>query len=177
MIRESDLIKIGKVLKPHGVKGEMTIVFNKPGYADIDTDFYFLLLDGLYVPFYVEEFRFNSDSSARVKFEGVDFLENASTYNDTFIFLAKELIQKVDTEVVFTSEWEQFIGYTIFDEASSLIGEIKEVDSSTINVLFIVVINNEEILIPATTDFIIKVDSDNMELHMSLPDGLLDQGI
>ncbi|MDD2474637.1 MAG: ribosome maturation factor RimM [Dysgonamonadaceae bacterium] len=177
MIRESDLVKIGKILKPHGVKGEMTIVFDKSGYADIDTDFYFFLLDGMYVPFYIEEFRFNSDSSARVKFEGVNFLEKASTYNDTSLFISKEFIQNEDVEVTFTFEWEQFIGYTILDERSSFIGKIEEVDSSTINVLFIVEKNNEEFLIPATSDFIIKVDSDNMKLHMTLPDGLLDQGI
>ena len=176
MIRESDLFEIGKILKPHGVKGELTVLFNKPEYTDIETDYYFLFLDGMHVPFYVEEVRFNSESSARVKFEGVDFIEKASTYTDTLVFLPKELIKDEDNENAFTSEWEQFIGYTIFDEQSSLIGTIKEVDSATINVLFIVIKNDEEILIPATTDFIIQVDSDNKELHMSLPDGLLDQG-
>lgn len=176
MIRESDLIVIGKILKPHGVKGEMTVLFNKPEYTDIETDYYFLFLDGMHVPFYVEELRFNSESSARLKFEGIDSIEKASTYVDTLVFLRKELIKDEDNEVTYTSEWEQFIGYTILDEQATLIGTIKEVDSATMNVLFIVFKNDEEFLIPATTDFIIKVDSDNMELHMSLPEGLLDQG-
>ena len=176
MIRESDLIEIGKILKPHGVKGELTVLFNKPEYTDIDTDFYFLFLDGVHIPFYVEESRINSDSSARVKFEGIDFIEKASTYSDTLLFLSKELIKDEDNENTFSSEWDQFIGYMIFDEQSSMIGTIKEVDSATINVLFIVTNNNEEFLIPATTDFIINIDFDNKELYMSLPEGLLDQG-
>ena len=175
MIRKEDLIEIGKILKTHGVKGEMTLLFNKEGYADVETEFYFFLLDGLYVPFFVEVFRFSSNDSAIVKIDEIGTVEEAATYNDTLIFLPKELLKNIEKEPQEQSEWEQFIDYSVLDEHNKLIGIIQSVDSSTMNVLFVVIDDkNQEILIPATTDFIIEVDSNKKELHLSLPEGLLD---
>lgn len=175
MIQEKELIEIGKILKTHGVKGEMTFLFNKEEYVDVDTEFYFFLLDGLYVPFFVEDFRFSSNDSAIIKIEEIDTVEEAATYSDTLIFLPKELLKNIEKETKVESEWEQFIDYTVFDEHNKLIGVIESVDSSTINVLFVVVNDKDiEILIPATTDFILEIDSDKKELYLSLPEGLLE---
>lgn len=174
-IQEKDLIEVGKILKTHGVKGEMIFLFNKGGYADVETKFYFFLLDGLYVPFFVEDFRFSSNDSAIVKIDQIDTVEEAVTYNDTLIFLPKELLKNIEKEPQEQSEWEQFIDYSVLDEHNKLIGVIESVDSSTINVLFVVFDDkNQEILIPATTDFILEINSTKKELHLSLPEGLLD---
>lgn len=175
MIEEKNLFEIGKLLKPHGVKGEITVLFTKPEYADIETKYYFLFLDGMYVPFFVEEFMFNSDVTARVKFQNFNSVEQASTYANTAIFVPNELIEESEpAEKVYESEWHQFVGYTIIDESSSVIGVIREVDAATMNVLFIVLKDDEEFLIPATEDFILKLDSKKKHLHMKLPEGLLD---
>lgn len=175
MIEEKNLIEIGKLLKPHGVKGEVTVLFNKPEFADIDTKFYFLFLDGMYVPFFIEEFMFNSDVTARIKFQNFNSIEQASTFANTAIFVPSEFVEAlVPAEKVFDSEWDQFIGFTIIDESSSTIGVISGVDSATMNVLFIVVKDDDEILIPATEDFIVKIDINEKCLYMKLPEGLLD---
>lgn len=174
MIQEKNLAEIGRILKPHGVKGEMTVLFNQPEFADEDNIFFFFLLDGMYIPFYVEEFRYNSNVSARIKFEGINTIEHASTFGDTLIFISKELVKEPEEEYYIESEWDQFIGFSVFDEGSTLIGVINGVDSSTLNVLFIVIKENQELLIPATLDFILKIDPDKKELHLKLPEGLLD---
>lgn len=175
MIEEKNLFEIGKLLKPHGVKGEVTVLFTKSEFADIDTQYYFLFLDGMYVPFFVEEFMFNSDVTARVKFQSINSIEQASIYANTIIFVPNKLIEELKPqEEVFESEWHQFIGYTVIDENSTAIGIIRDVDTATINVLFIVVKDDKEILIPATKDFIAKIDSKKKHLHMKLPEGLLD---
>ena len=177
MIQEKNLFEIGKILKPHGVKGEVTVLFNRPEFADNESNYYFLFLDGMYVPFFVEEFLFNSDVTARIKLQGIDSIEKASTYGNTIVFLPKELVKEPAIEESYDSEWDQFIGYTVFDQNSSSIGTILEVDSSTINVLFIVVKDDEEMLIPATADFIVEIDNKNKQLHLKLPEGLLDNSL
>lgn len=173
MIRKEDLSEIGKILKPHAVGGELMLLFNNAACVEIDTDFYFFELEGTYIPFFVEEFRVNSDVTARIKFEGIDTLEEASLYNNILIFLPTELLKNVDSKAEPSSPWDQYIGYTVVDENSTLLGTIKEVDATTINVLFIVVKENEEFLIPATDDFILKVDSERKIVQLSLPEGLL----
>ncbi len=174
MIDEKKLFEIGKILKPHGVKGELTVLFSKPEFADIATNFYFLALDGMYVPFFVEEFMYNSDVTARIKFKGVESIEKASTYSNVVVLIPDHLLEQVvQSEEAPHSEWHQYIGYTVYDENSTLIGIVESIDSSTINTLFVIVNGDDEILIPATSDFIIKEDLKQKQLYLELPEGLL----
>ncbi|MDD3727193.1 MAG: ribosome maturation factor RimM [Dysgonamonadaceae bacterium] len=176
MIQKKNIYEIGKILKPYGVGGELTVLYNKPEFADIASDFYFFELEGTYIPFFVEELSFNSDITARIKFEEIDTIEQASSYNNILLFLPNDLvnIKEVNNEDELSSTWDQFIGFTVIDEDSTLLGTIKEVDSTTINVLFIVIKESKEFLIPATNDFIVKVDSEEKVLQLRLPEGLLD---
>lgn len=173
MIDEKKLIQIGRILKPRGVKGELTVLFNNAQYADIDTNYYFFFLDGMYVPFFVEEFMYNSDVTARIVFKGIDSIEKASTYSNVHLFVLDKFVQNVVEGDEHETEWDRFIGYTAYDEDSSIIGTIESVDSSTINTLFVIVSGDEEILIPATPDFIVKDDAQQKQLYLQLPEGLL----
>ena len=151
------------------------VIFNKPEYANIDNDYYFLYLDGMYVPFFVEEFLYNSDVTARIKFKVINSIEQASNYSNIVVLIPEELLQEIVHEKSkYSTEWEQYIGYTVLDENSSVIGVVQDVDSSTINALFIIINGDEEILIPATQDFIEKIDSKQKQLYLNLPEGLLD---
>lgn len=177
MIEEKNLFEIGKILKPHGVKGEVIVLFKNPEVADIENNYYFLFLDGMYVPFFVEEFQFNSDITARVKFQEFDSIEKAATYSNTLVFIPNELVVELEQDDIYDSEWDKFIGYTVFDENLFVIGSIRQVDTSTMNALFIIVKDEKEVLIPATSDFIVKVDDEQKQLYLKLPEGLLDNSL
>ena len=63
----------------------------------------------------------------------------------------------------------------IKNEADKLIGTIEGVDDSTANILFSVITEGgEELLIPATDDFVEEIDDEKREITMNLPDGLLE---
>lgn len=173
MIQEDNLLPIGKILKPHGVAGEVTVLFNEPAFADLETDFYFLFIDGMYIPFFVEDFIFNSDTTARIKFEGIDTIEKASDYSNISIYFHQNELEDIEAEDTINSDWEYFIGFSVIDQNASFIGIIRQVDSSTINQLFIVEKDQQEILIPATADFILDVDNESKKVFMELPEGLL----
>lgn len=74
MIKLSDVYRIGCLGKPHGVKGEIAFSFDDDVFDRQEADFVFVMIDGLLVPFFFEEYRFSSDVVALVKFEGVDTL-------------------------------------------------------------------------------------------------------
>ncbi len=74
-----------------------------------------------------------------------------------------------------SDDWEFFVGYSIVDQHGETIGVIREVDSSTINVLFVVQHDEDELLIPATEDFIVAVDEEKKLLEMYLPEGLTNE--
>ena len=171
-MKSLELSQIGHTKKPHGIKGELNIVFQKAEYADIDTDFYFLEIEGIPVPFFVEEFAFSNDTTARVKFEDVNDEKIASRYKNLGVFLPREIVSTI--QISDASPWEFYIGYTIIDQNGSNLGIITEIDEATINVLFLVEKGEEKLLIPATEDFITAVDKNNKRVEMSLPEGLFD---
>jgi len=173
MISIGDHLQVGRTQKPYGIRGEIIILFRKAEYAEVDTEFYFLEIEGIPVPFFVEEFTFTTDVSARVKFEDVNDEKQASRYANTEVFLPREAVSEESGEN--SDDWEFFVGYSIVDQHGETIGVIREVDSSTINVLFVVQHDEDELLIPATEDFIVAVDEEKKLLEMYLPEGLTNE--
>lgn len=77
MIREEEVYKIGKLGKTHGIKGELSFLFDDDVFDRVDADYLVLMVDGILVPFFLEEYRFRSDSNAIVKFEDIDTQDRA----------------------------------------------------------------------------------------------------
>ena len=167
MILREDVLQIGRLLKPYGIRGEITLLFDREEYADIDTDYYFLEIDGMFVPFFVEEMRFHTDATARVKFEGITNEDAAGRYAGLLVFLPREVVP--DSTGAAALHWDQFLGYAVHDHVLGYIGRIESVDASTLNVLFRVTHGEEEYLIPATEDFITGVDESGKTVRMELP--------
>ena len=75
MIKKDEVFKIGIFNKPHGVKGEISFTFTDDIFDRVECEYLVCLLDGIFVPFFIEEYRFRSDTTALVKLEGVDTSE------------------------------------------------------------------------------------------------------
>ncbi len=172
MIHEKDIVPVGRTRKPYGIRGEIMFLFHKAVYADLDVDFYFLEMDGIPVPFFVEEFVGATDTTARVKFMDVKDEIAAARLVNKRVWLPRETVQPLlgQEEV----GWSYFIGFEVEDQHGKLLGTIREVDEETINVLFVVAFDEEERLIPATEDFILSINEKKGTIRMNLPEGLLD---
>lgn len=70
--------------------------------------------------------------------------------------------------------WNFFVGFRIDDERYGRIGTVTDVDTSTVNTLFVIEREDEELLIPAQEEFILEIDRENKTIAMQLPEGLLD---
>ena len=79
-----------------------------------------------------------------------------------------------EEDLVGEMTWDSFIGYQVIDEVQGKIGEITDVDESTINVLLQIDREGEEVLLPAVEELILSADHENKRLIVSLPEGLLD---
>ena len=170
MIKPQEVIKIGKVTKTHGVSGELSCTFINDIFGDEDAPYLVADIDGIFVPFFIEEYRFKSDVTALIKFEDIDDAESAK------IILGRELYfpMKYITDSQPMNCGEGILGYKIYSDGK-LIGTIEGVDDTTANILFSVVTESgEELLIPATDDFVEDIDDEKREITMNLPDGLLD---
>ena len=167
MIREEDVYKIGKIGKPHGVSGEVTLRFTDDVFDRVDADYLVLMVDGILVPFFMEEYRFRSDEVALVKFEDIDSVERASELTGCEVFFPRELADDDEGELT----WSQIVGYDIVDaDSHKLLGRIASVDETTINVLLEL---DDGTLIPAAEEFIIDIDHKERKMFMRLPEGLV----
>lgn len=171
MIKKEDLVKIGRINKPHGVKGEMTFTFTNDSFDESECPFLIVELDSIFVPFLLEDYRFKSDNSALINLKNVDSAEKARRFSLKDVFFLRQYIRNNDADSGFL--WNYFIGFRLIDAQAGFIGEITDIDETTINVLFVVKQDENELLIPASEDLIARVDDEKKELHVTLPEGLL----
>ena len=54
------------------------------------------------------------------------------------------------------------------------LGEITDVDDTTINTLFVVDYNGEELLVPAGEEMIKEIDHEQRIIRFNLPEGLIE---
>lgn len=171
MIKKEEVFKIGIINKPHGVKGEVSFTFTDDIFDRVeDCDYLVLLLDGILVPFFIEEYRFRSDNVALVKFEGIDSTEKARTLTNVEVYYPVKFMD--DQEEI--SSWNYFIGFRVEDIHRGCLGTVVDVDDATMNVLFVIENGDEEVLLPAHEEFILDIDRKKKILKVDIPDGLLD---
>lgn len=150
MIRKEEVFKIGVINKPHGIKGEVSFTFTDDIFDRVDCDYLILLMDGILVPFFMEEYRFRSDTVALVKFEGIDTAEQARRFTNVEVYFPKKFMDEQED----VTSWNFFIGFRVEDVHHGYLGEITNVDDTTLNVLFAIEKDGEELLLPAHEEFI-----------------------
>lgn len=172
MIKEEDIYKIGKLGKPHGVQGEVSFHFTDDVFDRVDVEYLILKLDGIFVPFFMEEYRFHGSETALIKFEDIDSQDRAKELTGCEVYFPRHLSDSDEENI----SWAEIVGFALIDAATgNTIGTIQGVDDSTINTLFdIETENHQNILIPASDDLLQQVDADKREIIMNLPEGILD---
>ena len=171
MIKKEEVYKIGLFNKPHGIHGELQFTFTDDIFDRVDCDYLICLLDGIFVPFFIEEYRFRSDSTALVKLEGIDTAERAHMFTNVEVYFpVKHAEEAEDGEL----SWNFFVGFRMEDVRHGELGEVVEVDTTTVNTLFVVEQEDgEELLIPAQEEFIVEINQEKKLITVELPEGLL----
>lgn len=171
MIREEDVYKIGVLTKTHGVSGELSMTFTDDVFDRVDAEYLVCLMDGILVPFFMEEYRFCSQTTVLIKFEDIDSEEQARKMTGVEVYFPKALAEE-DHEGEYA--WSGFKGFFVADSEHGDLGIVANVDDSTMNVLFEIRSSSGRIvLVPATEDLIDDIDYKGRKLYMTLPEGLL----
>lgn len=171
MIKKEDTYPIGCITKAHGLKGEVVFNFEDDIFDRVECPYLICEVEGILVPFFMEEYRFKTDSSALVKFEDINSAEQAMQLIGSEVYFENKYIEEGDADEV---SLNYFIGFTIKDTDGATIGTITGIDDQTENWLFHVETVNADVLIPAHEDFIIEINHKDKIIEMDLPEGLLD---
>ena len=172
MIKKDEVFKIGIFNKPHGVKDELSFTFTDDIFDRVDCEYLICLLDGIFVPFFIEEYRFRSDTTALVKLENIETAEQARKFTNIEVYFPLKYVEEDESDDIPT--WNYFVGFLVQDIHYGELGKIVAVDDSTMNVLFsIETPDGDEILLPAHEEFMVKLEKKKRILKVEIPEGLL----
>ena len=172
MIRYDDVYQIGHISKTHALRGEVVMHITDDIFDRTDSDYVIVEVDGILVPFFIEEYRFRSDTSVLMKFDDIDTADQAQRLVGCHVFFEKSKAAESGEEEM---SLHYFVGFEMLDEQGQAIGTVQDIDDNTENWLFVVSRpDGREALIPAHEEFITDINHEAKTMTMSLPEGLLD---
>ena len=168
MIKKEEVYKIGRIGKAHGVKGEVSFSFDDDVFDRVDAEYLILEVDGILVPFFMEEYRFRSDNTALVKFEDIDTQDRARELTNCDVYFLRSEADDEEEELSYSF----LVGFDIInDQSGQKVGKIASIDDNTLNILFEL---EDGTLIPASEELITDIDKDNKTITIALPEGILE---
>ena len=168
---EKEVYKIGQLVKAHGVKGKAELSYTDDVFLRADIDYLFLRIDGLLVPFFMEECSMKGKGRALVKFEDIDTPEQVAGLLDAEVYFPISEIPEREED---PESWDFLTGFRVRDVKEGLVGEISSVNAESVNtILFVRKKDNTEVLIPLHKELVVEWDERKREIVMDLPEGLL----
>jgi 16S rRNA processing protein RimM len=163
--------KIGKLVATFGLKGELILQHNlgkKTSLKGLEVIFLEETSDN-FLPHFIQSTNIKNDTEVFVKIEGIDIKEAAKKLTSKNVWLAEEDFKKFAAK----SSPISLLGFKLINEEEDL-GEIIEVIEQPHQLLCTILLNGKEALIPIHDQSLKKIDKKKQQVHVVLPDGLLD---
>jgi 16S rRNA processing protein RimM len=169
---DASLVAIGEVLRPHGVRGEVTVrpLTDRPGerFRRLEACFLWDPSRGCREPCRVVE-RTVQGEAVRVRIEGVDTPEAARALQGRLLAVAR-------TDALPTREGEfypwQLEGATVETPDGRLLGRFVRVEDSPAQPLWVIERDGREWMLPAVAEFVLDVSVAERRIVASPPEGL-----
>ena len=168
---KDEFFYLGTLTRPFGLKGELCAFFdtdNPERYTQLDA--LFLDLDGEKIPYPVEHISYRGNNQFVIKFDGIGPNE-CREFAQVELYLPLSQLPPLDGNRFY---FHEVIGFTVIDERLGEIGTCQDFLEVSNNPIMQVNHNGTEILIPASQQFVTKVDRENRILHVSTPEGLVE---
>lgn len=165
------LVVVGRVIRPHGVRGEMRV---QP-----ETDFpehlamlgqAVLLTDERSEPVRIEAVRSAGDA-VLVKVAGIDTPEAAAPWRGAALAVPRELAAPLPEGRHYVFE---IIGMAVETEDGEALGTVEEVLRTSANDVYIVR-GRRELLIPAISSVVLRIDTEGRRMVIRPLPGLLEE--
>ena len=142
---------VGKIVKTHGIKGEVTLRIDNEDFDEIEELDYFLLeINDKLIPFFIENITFHSNKSF-VLFQDLKTLEAASQLVGVTAYLPLELLPERSGNDFYSYE---VVGFIVVDEEKGELGKVQEIIEYPTQSLIQLIKDGKEILIPIHDDII-----------------------
>lgn len=180
MITAESVCAVGRVVKTHGIHGEVVLATDSDLITDVVAPGTCLIfdIDGIFTPFFVKTTRPRGAESLLITFDGYKSQEEAAFFCGRDAYMDADKVPQVSGELDEDADGfyaAQLIGFTAIDgDNGNVIGKIIDIDDQTLNVLFVVERpDGDTALIPVADEFITEISVNEKKITFDLPEGLL----
>lgn len=169
-----DHVIIGRILKPHGVRGELKVypLTDVPGrFSHLDDVWLESSEEGL-TPFRVRGSRAQNELVI-LSIEGINTPEEAAELTGRELLVPAGTSPKLPEGVYY---WHEIIGMEVTTTDGRFLGRVTDVFQTGSNDVYTVRDGDKELLIPAIAEVIRKVDVIAKKMVIHPMPGLLDEG-
>ena len=172
MSAKRELYAVGRIVKAHGVKGDVVV------QPMTDSVMRFAKLKLVLVgkgsenvrPVRIERVSVGA-RGVRLKFAGIDDRTAAEGFRGELIFVDKEERVRIPEGTFFIHD---VIGLHVVDEEENSIGVVKNVLQLPAHDVYVIDSHGREVMVPAVKEFIKKIDISAKTMKVKLIDGLVD---
>ena len=155
----NDLIPFGKIIKPHGVNGELKVFLYNDRSSTLKEGLYiWFKLDEKFVKYSVINLRGVTKKSQILKIKEVDTFDKAMIISKKEFFVSRNDFEELDENSFYLND---LIGCDVFDEKNQSLGKILDVLNFPANDVLLISYEDKEIMVPFVEDFILLFDLDN----------------
>lgn len=167
------LNEYGRIRKSHGHRGEIVIDLREEALYDIDPQFLFVEIDGIPVPFRVEELR--GDYSRLIcKLSRLESDKDADKYRGARLFLSDEEIPEGYVVNSVGETIDELLGYAVIHPVVGEIGNLEDIDDTTPNILLLVRDDKGvDLVLPYVEDWIQEVNDSAKTITYDCPPDLI----
>ncbi|MFA6403803.1 MAG: ribosome maturation factor RimM [Salinivirgaceae bacterium] len=170
-MQKEDCLLIGTIVKVHGIHGEVVLDTNNPDIIENIEESAFLEIEGLLVPFFIDDWVATSNERFRIKFMWTDSESAAKKMVGCSVYLPLKSIELNEAEFVLKPHL--LIGFMASDVTDGELGEIIDIIDNPTNPLIVILKENIELLVPMHVDFIKEVQTVKKSVLFNLPKGLI----
>ena len=166
-----EYFKIGKFVAAHGVNGELVLkheLGKKTSLKGLQTIFIEEKKDS-FLPLFVESTRMKNDNEVFVRMEGVITREAAIKLTQKEVWFTEADLKKFSAR----SSPINLLGYSIVNYEKP-VGQILEVIEQPHQLLCRIEIKGKEVLIPINESFLQNINHAKKQVHVELPEGLIE---
>ncbi|RYY89873.1 MAG: 16S rRNA processing protein RimM [Chitinophagaceae bacterium] len=167
----TEYFKIGKLVAAHGLKGELILKHSLGKKTALKGLQALFIEEGKdrFLPWFIASARMKSEEEVVLQLQDIDTREKALKLTQKEVWLAEKDFQQHSGKTAPIS----LLNYMLV-EAGKELGTILEVIEQPHQVLCRIEVEGKEALIPLNEDTIRTIDRKKKQVHVELPDGLLE---
>ena len=173
MAEDFELVLVGRVVKPHGLRGEVLIrsLSDNPDRFGVGSELLIGADAGSAEPAVVAASR-NHKGALLVRFDGFSTMEDAETLRERLVFVQSWELDELEDEDAF---WEhEVVGLEVRHRDGTRLGTVTEVLVRPAQDLWTVDTKSGEVLFPAAKELVVKLDLETRVVVVDPPEGLFE---